>query len=481
MSRASSKPRARVLHLRALSLEPYAVSQHKATLLERLSLHRPELRAWAMYDWANSAFQTTVITAVFPNFFSRVAAASPVEGQPPLLAPAEATAVFSWGTTICLTVIAVLGPILGAVADYRAIRKKMLGAFLTLGVLTTAAMATIDAGEWKWALALFMTANVAIAASFVFYDSLLPHIAAPGEMDRVSTTGYALGYLGGGVLLAVNLAWILSPGTFGLRDSVSAIQLSFLSVAVWWLLFAIPLFRRVPEPPRGLEVDERADENPVTAAFGRLAATLRELRTYRNAFLMLLAFMLYNDGIQTIIKMASIYGAEIGIDMNAQIAAFVVVQFVGVPFSFLFGALAGRIGAKAGIFIAIAVYTCISVLGYFMSTAVHFFLLAFLVGTVQGGSQALSRSLFARMIPRHRSSEFFGFFSVFEKFAGIAGPAIFAIAVTITGSSRPAVLSVIVFFIAGAALLMKVDVAAGEREAAVEPVRITGGAPPRGA
>ncbi len=435
------------------------------TLTERLGLHRPELRAWAMYDVANSAFQTTIITAVFPNFFSRVAAANPAAGQPALLSPPEATAVFSWGTTICLTFIAILGPILGAIADYRGAKKTMLALFIAVGIVTTTAMATIDAGEWRWAMALFMVSNVAIAASFVFYDSLLPHIASHDEMDRVSTTGYAVGYLGGGVLLAVNLAWILSPATFGLSDTVTAIKLSFVSVAVWWLLFSIPLFRRVPEPPRTLEADERGDENSIAAALVRLRETLRELRTYRNAFLMLVAFMLYNDGIQTIIKMASIYGAEVGIDLNAQIAAFVIVQFVGVPFSFLFGTLASRIGAKTGVFISLAVYTGISVLAYFMTAAWQFFVLAFLVGTVQGGSQALSRSLFARMIPRHKSSEYFGFFSVFEKFAGNAGPAIFAAAVTLTGSSRPAVLSVIVFFVVGAAVLSRVDVAQGEREA----------------
>jgi UMF1 family MFS transporter len=326
-------------------------------------------------------------------------------------------------------------------------------------------------------MALFMISNVAIAASFVFYDSLLPHIASHEEMDRVSTAGYALGYLGGGALLAINLAWILAPSTFGLPSSVAGIKLSFLSVAVWWLVFSIPLFTRVPEPPRSLEADERTDENAVVAAFVRLGETLRELRHYRNAFLMLVAFMLYNDGIQTMIKMASIYGAEVGIDINAQIAAFIVVQFVGIPFSFMFGALAGRIGAKTGIFLALVVYTGISLLAYFMTSAWQFFALAFLVGTVQGGSQALSRSLFARMIPRHKSSEYFGFFSVFEKFAGIAGPAIFAAAVTITGSSRPAVLSVIAFFIAGAAVLTRVDVAQGEREAALESAGV-GAAPP---
>ena len=407
-----------------------------------------------MYDWANSAFQSTVITAVFPPFFSSVAAAN--------LPPAVATARFAWATTIAVTITAIMGPILGAVADYRAIKKPMLGLFVGIGVVTTMLMGTIARGDWVYAALLFMISNIAIASSFVFYDSLLPHIAAPDEMDRVSTAGYAIGYLGGGILLVINLLWILTPATFGLPDTVAGIKLSFVSVGVWWLVFSLPLFRRVPEPARFLEADETASENPVRAAFVRVWETFHELRGYRQAFLMLVAFLLYNDGIQTIIRMAAIYGAEIGIDQNAQIEAFVVVQFVGIPFSFLFGALAGRIGAKAGIFLALGVYIGISVLGYFMTAAWQFFALAFLVGTVQGGSQALSRSLFARMIPKHKSSEYFGFFSVFEKFAGIAGPALFAASVSLFGSSRAAVLSVILFFVCGAIVLTRVDVREGE-------------------
>jgi UMF1 family MFS transporter len=427
------------------------------SVLDRLGLNRPELRAWAMYDWANSAFQSTVITAVFPPFFSAYAAAG--------LPPAVATARFAWATTIAVGITAVLGPILGAIADYRAIKKKMLALFVGIGVLTTLMMGTIGRGEWTYAALLFVISNIAIASSFVFYDSLLPHIAAPGEMDRVSTAGYAVGYLGGGILLVINLLWILTPATFGLPDTVTGIKLSLVSVGVWWLVFSLPLFRRVPEPARVLESDETANENAVRAAFVRVWETFHELRGYRQAFLMLVAFLLYNDGIQTIIRMAAIYGAEIGIDQNAQIEAFVLVQFVGIPFSFLFGAVAGRIGAKTAIFIALAVYTGISILAYFMTAAWQFFALAFLVGTVQGGSQALSRSLFARMIPKHKSSEYFGFFSVFEKFAGIAGPALFAVSVSIFGSSRAAVLSVIFFFICGGAVLTRVDVAAGEGHA----------------
>jgi UMF1 family MFS transporter len=437
---------------------PDVLSAPVPRLLARLGLNRPELRAWAMYDWANSAFQSTVITAVFPPFFSDYAAAG--------LSSTEATARFAWATTIAVTIIAVTGPVLGALADYRAWKKRMLGISVVIGVAATLLFATIERGEWVYAAGLFMVANIGVAASLVFYDSLLPHIAAPDEMDRVSTAGYAIGFIGGGILLLANLAWILTPQTFGLPDTLAAIKLSFLSVGIWWLLFSIPLFLRVPEPPAVLEADERIQDNAVRVAFTRVWETFHEIRGFRNAFLMLVAFLLYNDGIQTIIRMAAIYGAELGIDRNSQIAAFVMVQFVGVPCSFMFGGLADRIGPKRALFGALAVYTGISVLGYFMSTALHFFVLAFLVAIVQGGSQALSRSLFARMIPRHKSSEFFGFFSVFEKFAGIAGPVIFAGSITLFGSSRVAVLSVIVFFIAGALVLTRVNVRQGEAEAA---------------
>jgi len=429
--------------------------------LQALGLHRRELRAWAMYDWANSAFQTTVITAVFPRFFSDFASAG--------LTPAEATARFAWATTIAVTITAVIGPILGAVADFRGLKKTFLGVSMAVGLVATLLMATISRGDWMFAAIVFMVANIGIAASFIFYDSLLPHIAAPEEMDRVSTAAYAIGYLGGGVLLVVNLAWIMSPSTFGLPDSIAAIRLSFVSVAVWWLAFSLPLFFRVPEPVPSLEADESRLDNSVRIAFVRLWETFHELRGFRQAFLMLVAFLLYNDGIQTIIRMASIYGAEVGIDQNAQIAAFILVQFVGVPCSFLFGAMAGRIGAKTAIFLALSVYTGISLLGYFMTSAWQFFALAILVGTVQGGSQALSRSLFARMIPKHKSSEYFGFFAVFEKFAGIAGPALFAASVTLFDSSRAAVLSVILFFVLGALVLTRVNVAAGEAQARADP------------
>jgi UMF1 family MFS transporter len=314
-------------------------------------------------------------------------------------------------------------------------------------------------------LLLFVVGNIGVSGAFTFYDSLLPHIARPDELDRVSSAGYALGYLGGGLLLAINLAWITSPRTFGLADAGVATRLSFLSVAIWWGLFSIPMFRYVSEPAVTHKGPTPAGLALLSASFGQLFETLRDLARYRQAFIMLVAFLVYNDGINTIIRMASIYGSQLGIGQSDLILALLLVQFVGIPFAFAFGRLAEGIGAKRSIFLSLAVYVGISILGYFMKTAAHFYLLAILVGMVQGGSQALSRSLFASMIPRQKSSAFFAFFAVFEKFAGIIGPAIFAAVIGATGSSQNAILSVIVFFVVGALLLARVDVAEGQRVA----------------
>jgi UMF1 family MFS transporter len=416
-----------------------------------------------MYDWAASAMQTTIMVAVFPIYFVKVAGAGLAEGG--------ATQRLATVNSLALVIIALLSPILGAISDYRGNKKRLLALFMSLGVAATLGMFLIQRGDLGLASTLFTLSLVGVAGSYVFYEALLPHIARGAELDRVSTAGYALGYVGGGILLALNLAWIQRPDWFGLpsgpglseSQATLPVRLAFLSVALWWVAFSLPLFRRVPEPPPRLEPDESRGENPVRAAFIRLLETFRELRIYRNAFLMLLAFLIYNDGIQTIIKMATAYGTEIGIGQNALIGAILLVQFVGIPCSFLFGILAGRIGAKRALFLGLVAYTVISVLGYFMKTATHFYLLAGLVGMVQGGTQALSRSLFASMIPQHKSGEFFGFFSVFEKFAGIFGPLIFAGTIAATGSSRNAILSVILFFAIGALLLWPVNVQEGQR------------------
>jgi UMF1 family MFS transporter len=425
-----------------------------ARLMARVGLVTPEQRAWGWYDWANSVYFTTVITAVFPSFFATYAARG--------LEPAQATARFALITTGSVATIAILAPILGAIADYSGAKKRFLAAFLAIGVAACAAMAFIGEGDVVLASTLFFIGNIGVSGSLVFYDSLLPHVASPRETDRVSSAGYAMGYVSGGVLLLINLAWIMSPASFGFADAVSAIRASFVAVAIWWAAFSIPLFRTVPEP--AADRSTRAG-SAIVAAFVRLGRTFREIRKYRHAFLLFIAMLLYQDGIQTVIRMSSVYGAEVGIDQNAQIAAFVMVQFVGIPCSYLFGALGARFGTKTCIFFTIGVYIVATGLAYFMTSVVHFFLLAFLVATVLGGSQALSRALFARLVPHDRSSEFFGFYAVSERFATVFGPALFTISVLVTGSSRSAILAIIGLFIAGALVLSRVDEDAGTRAA----------------
>src|SRR5690606_11687278 len=294
----------------------------------------------------------------------------------------------------------------------------------------------VERGDWLLASTLFLVGSIGLTGSIAFADSLLPHIARGDEIDRVSTAGYAMGYLGGGLLLAVNAAMIAKPSLFGLADAGVASRVSFVSVAVWWLLFSIPILRNVQEPPRRLEPGEPARGNPAAAAFRRLRETFGEVRQYRETFKFLLAYWLYIDGIHTIQKLAAIYGSELGLGQGTLIGALLLVQFVGIPFSFAFGALASRIGTRQGIYLALGVYTLIAIFGYFVREAWHFWALALMVGLVQGGAQGLSRSFYAGMIPRARSSEFFSFFSVFEKFAGIMGPAIFGVVGQLTGTSR---------------------------------------------
>lgn len=426
--------------------------------LDRLGLHRKELRAWALYDWANSAFATTIMAAVLPIYYARVAA-----GELP-----GNVATAYWGYTVSISVLLVvaLAPVLGAIADRAGARKRFLGAFLVLGVSGTAALYLVGSGDWLLASVVFILANVGFNGANVFYDALLPDIATPDEVDRISTGGWAIGYLGGGLLLLVNLIMIERPELFGFADAGVASRWTFVSVAVWWAVFSIPLLRNVPETrPQRTETEGDDGVGHIRAAFGRLAETFRAARRYPDTFKFLIAFWLYVDGIETIIKMATIYGTEIGIGQGDLIGALLLVQFIGIPFTFLFGGLAGRFGPKNGIYIALAAYTGITILGYFMQEPWHFWALAGAVGVVQGGAQALSRSLFATLIPQGRAAEFFSFYSVFKKSAGIVGPALFGIVAQISGTSRLGILSLIAFFVGGMILLSRVDVEKGRRAA----------------
>ncbi|NIP57450.1 MAG: MFS transporter, partial [Gemmatimonadetes bacterium] len=294
-----------------------------------------------MYDWANSAFVTSVGTAILPIYYANVAATPLPENI--------RTAYWAYTATVALLLVALVSPVLGAAADFLGAKKRFLGAFVLLGAGASVGLYFVGTGDWLYASVVYVLGYLGFAGSIVFYESLLPHVADGPEIDRVSTAGYAVGYIGGGILLAVNMAWIVMPETFGMSDAGQASRIAFVSVAVWWVLFSVPLLRRVREPAARLEPGEVLELNPVRVGFGRVWATLKEVRRHRQVFLFLLAFWCYNDGIGTIIKMATIYGNEIGIGQTDLIGALILVQFLGIPFTFAFGGLADRIGTKNGI------------------------------------------------------------------------------------------------------------------------------------
>lgn len=640
-------------------------------------VYRKRVRAWVLYDWANSAFATTILAAVLPVYYSQVAGAT---------LPSEATATAYWSITlsIALFVSAILSPILGTVSDVMRGKKRFLAIFTVVGIVGTALLALVGRGDWLLASAIFVIARTGFIGAITFYDSLLPHVARPVDRDWVSSRGYALGYLGGGLLLAVNVVMLqLWPGTLGA-------QLSFISVAIWWGIFSIPLFRTVPEPPAAT-ARLQPGETVVGVSLARLRDTLRDIQHYRQLFRYLIAFLIYNDGIGTIIGLAAIYGAELGFGTTELILALLLVQFVGIPFSLifgrlpdrnntrrafflafivfnvvlipassvvaraflpttvtgepepayalaapdagtlfavgddaltpvgdwtaavdstaplseadaystsqavgnridfefhgqevevtyaqqpgggswaveiddapllqdgeplvidtasdvvryesvevisaetpgehtlslihlgdgpvsiaavrlrdvrlsslglsigliiavqvvalvlaallgkpLFGRLAATIDTRRGILLALAVYSVIALWGFFLQASVEFWGLAWLVAVVQGGSQALSRSLYASLSPTRKSGEFFGLYGVMEKASAIVGPLMFALAVALLGSSRPAVLSLLLFFLVGGYLLSRVDIAEGQRIAAEEDAALAAGTP----
>lgn len=420
---------------------------------ELQATYNKTVNAWCMYDWANSAFATTIMAAVLPTFYSEVAAGT--------LEPVQASSYWGYTNTMAMLLVAFAAPILGAIADHSGTKKRFLGGFAGMGILFTALLVFVSTGDWILASGLYVLGRIGFSGSIVFYDALLPHVARSDDIDQVSTKGYALGYLGGGLLLVVNLAWIMKPGWFGFPNAETASRLSFLSVAIWWAVFSIPLFRRVDEPP--FVRREGESPNPIRAGFQRLARTFREVRRYRELFKFLIAFWFYNDGIGTIIIMAVIFGKEIGLATTDLIGAILAVQFVGIPFAFAFGWLARRLGAKRSILLALGVYSLIAVGGYFIQTSLHFWMLAFLVATVQGGAQALSRSLYGRLAPKAKTAELFGFYDVSSKFSGILGPAIFGVVGQLTGSSRLSIISLVVFFVVGGGLLLAVDEERGIR------------------
>ena len=424
-----------------------------------------EQRAWVMYDWANSAFATTVMGAILPNYFAAYIA---TEG-----------ALSIWGYTVAIgsLIAALISPVLGAIADFRGSKKKFMVFFIGLGVVSTALLYLVDQpGDQLLASILYILGTIGFAGSLVFYDSLLPHVANEEEIDQVSSRGYAMGYIGGGLLLLINVAMIfLGPSLLPAMDEIEAtklmMRLSLSSVAIWWAVFSIPILRRVKEPARMVEESE-IGQNVITVGFKRFFKALKDISKFRDLFWFLLTFFVYANGIGTIITMAVVFGTDLGFGTTILIGTLLMVQFVAAPFSILFGKLSKKLGIKKSITLSLLIYTAVAILGYFMTEEWHFLLLGFGVAMVQGGSQALSRSLIGQLMPKSKSAEFYGFFSVSEKFNTVIGPFTMALVTDLTGNSRWGIVSLVVFFVAGIIMLRGVNIERGIKQAKEEEARM---------
>jgi UMF1 family MFS transporter len=405
-------------------------------------LFEKKVFAWALYDWANSAFATTVMVAFFPVFFKQTLAAG--------AAPTVSTIWLANANGVSSLVLALTAPWLGALADKGSAHVRMLAIFTAIGVLPTALLAFVSASDAFTGLTLFVIASLGFWGGLIFYDSMLIRVAPPGRVDSVSGFGYSLGYLGGGLLLVVNVVMYGKPGWFGFTGPEQAIRACFVTVAVWWFVFAIPLLRQrgalATGPAIGLARAARE-------GFAELLRTFREVRKFRPVILFLLAYWMYIDGVNTIMKMAVDYGLALGFPANSLITAILMIQFIGFPLTLLFGWLGDRISPLLGIFVAIVVYTAVTFYAVVMTNVTEFYVMSAAIGCVQGAIQAMSRSYYSRLIPADRASEFFGFYNMMGKFASVLGPFLMAATAAITGNSRSAILSVAILFIGGAVML----------------------------
>ncbi len=411
--------------------------------------------SWALYDWGNSAFATTVMAGFFPVFFKQYWSAGS--------SAVESTFRLGAANSIASLVIVAAAPILGAIADRGGAKKRFLFFFAFLGILMTGGLYFVGKGEWLIAACLYAFGIIGFSGGNVFYDALLVAVVGQKKVDFVSSLGFALGYLGGGLLFALNVLMTLHPHFFGLADATEAVRWSYISVALWWAIFSIPIMLFVEEKQEGGQ--KQAGRNSVKEGFQQLARTFAEIRKLKLVFLFLAGYWLYIDGVDTIVRMAVDYGMAIGFKPEGLMVALLITQFVGFPAAIAFGWLGEKLGPKTGILIGIGVYILITIWAYFMRQQTEFYILAVGIGLVQGGVQSLSRSLYTRIIPRNKSAEFFGFYNMLGKFAAVIGPLLMGWVGVISGDPRMGILSLILLFVAGGALLSRVDVEKGMRMA----------------
>ena len=406
---------------------------------------KKEIFSWALYDWANSAFATTVMAAFFPIFFSQYWSYG---GD-----SVTSTFFLGLGNSIESLIVAIGAPVVGAIADRGSYRKKLLIMFAFLGAVMTSALFWVAMGLWPVAMVLYIVANIGFAGANTLYDSLLPAVASEKKVDFVSSLGYSLGYIGGGLLFLLNVLMYLFPSFFGLADEIAAVKVSFLMVGIWWIVFSLPLFIFVKEP----EGENLSLSTAVKDGFGAVKKTLSSLKKLKNTALFLVAYWCYIDGVDTIIRMATDYGTALGFSSSSLIVALLITQFVAFPSALLYSFFGHKIGIKKALLVAIAGYAVIACFGFFMTNETQFYILAVCIGLFQGGIQALSRSFYSRLIPEAQSSQFYGFFNMLGKFAAIIGPLLIGVVTLITGQQRYGILSLIILFVAGGILLSKVD------------------------
>ncbi len=395
--------------------------------------------AWAFYDWANSAFATTVMAGFFPLFFAQYWAGSLAEG--------ERTFWLGVASSVSSIVVMLIAPLLGGLADRKGLKKRLLFVSTLLGAGASAALYGVAQGHWLLALLLFTLGAIGYFAGTSFYDSLIVSVGRPQELDRISALGYGLGYLGGGLLFALNVFMFQSPQTFGLADGASAVLTSFLMVGIWWMLFSLPLFRYVREqasPTGGSDWHE-------------LARTFRDVLTMKPVLFFLAAYWLYIDAVDTIIRMAVDYGVKLGFEPGALIKALLLVQFLGFPAAIVYGWLAQRFGTRRMIYVALAIYGGVTLWSYTLDTIAEFYAMAAAIALVQGGVQSLSRSYYARLIPAERSGQFFGFYNMLGKFAAVLGPIVVGQTALMVDNQRIPILTLLPFFVIGGWLLSRVQ------------------------
>ncbi|MEE9298936.1 MAG: MFS transporter [Acidimicrobiia bacterium] len=431
--------------------------------ISRIKNDQRTIFGWAMYDWANSAYATTIAGAVLPAFFADEIV--PEGGYSIFGATLSGEAMWGFATGGGAFLLFLLMPVLGAIADFSATKRRFMMSFAIVGAVITMALGLMSPGMVLPTLTLFLLAQISFVAANVFYDGFLPDISTDKTIDRISSKGFALGYIGGGLQLGLTAALILLHESLGISET-AAVQVGLASAGLWWLAFGLFSFTRIPETGSATPLPaEYAGRNRVIAyaaiGFRRTIGTTRKLLGFKQILLFVIAYMLYNDGVQTTIAMTSVYATDtLNLEIEAILVAFLIVQFIAFFGALAFGVVADRLGTKQGILITLVVWSGIAVVAFFLpqGQAAPLWALAVVVGFVLGGVQALSRSLYGSMIPEDASAEFYGFFSVFSKFSAIWGPLIFAIISSATGSGRPAILSIAVFFVLGMILLSRVNV-----------------------